>query len=271
MCDPPSPRNVRPASPAGHARRVPLSTPTAVGRQEPRCLHPTLRQDPVSKSPESHFLPRTPLPLPVNHLGLAFAWSSLFVFLFSGFFFFLMNSIIKSFTRRTYLSWMSNKPSGSDVIVPFLLPCWAPLPILCCGSIFPPPPSTFADVLFQVLKFMLLLQTRSVFIVCPCSALQPLTFQVCTFPRPYDYIQTKPGDRFSSFYQNEPFITQLSASCFPHLAVSRWTPSKLSASSSLDSFSEVWLYICKWSRGQNFGEEFKTCLSDSKNRDDLLR
>lgn len=32
----------------------------------------------------------------------------------------------------------------------------------------------------------------------------------------------------------------------------------------LARFSEVWTYICKGSQEPNFGEEFKTCLSDSE-------
>ena len=60
MCDPLSQRNVRPASRADQAQRLPLSP--AVGSREPRCLLRTLGLDPVSKSPESHFLPRPPLP-----------------------------------------------------------------------------------------------------------------------------------------------------------------------------------------------------------------
>lgn len=84
-------------------RPGPALTPSpAVGSQEPRCLHPTLCPDPVSKSPESHFLPRPSLsspPLPVNHLEFAFAWRFFFFFLAC----FIFNNSYLPFTIHTCL------------------------------------------------------------------------------------------------------------------------------------------------------------------------
>jgi hypothetical protein len=73
--DPSSLRNVGPALGTRQAECLLQSQ-----ARTPSCLHPTLRQDPVSKSPESHFLPqRSAPPLPVNHRELAFAPSSDFL------------------------------------------------------------------------------------------------------------------------------------------------------------------------------------------------
>lgn len=66
---PPSLRNVGPAPQAGQTQRVP---PPPQSEAWSPVVFP-LCQDPVSKSPESHFLPHPPLPsLPRNHLEFAF-------------------------------------------------------------------------------------------------------------------------------------------------------------------------------------------------------
>lgn len=77
---PPSLRNAGPR-PGPRGPRIPPPPPPGA-----RCLHLALRPDPVSKSPESHFLPRPPLPapLPGNLLELAFTWSSFFFFFVGG-------------------------------------------------------------------------------------------------------------------------------------------------------------------------------------------
>lgn len=60
---------------------APTSFP-AVQSGEPCCLHCTLRQDPVSKSPESHFLPRPPLPCtPCKSPGPSICLEQVFLFL----------------------------------------------------------------------------------------------------------------------------------------------------------------------------------------------
>ena len=90
-------------------------------------------------------------------------------------------------------------------------------------------------------------------------------FQVRTFPCRNDYIQTSEQGSFSSLYQNGSFITRGSASwLFSSNTILGDSPSYRLLHLFLARFSEVWTYICKGSREPNFGEEFKTCLSDSE-------